>query len=491
MPAPGSKHRGADGDRAQILAYGPFRGLNLSAPAEQIGRNELTEAVNVEFADDSGLSVRPGMVPMLHTEADVADMIHIGGLGHILRLTNGKLCLLRSWVLYTLGTASGDGPLSAARWENDGDLLIATGGKLQRVKDLVFSTIDGSPEHCHVVFVRSGRVGVSADDDTFYFSAVGDPGDWTENPDNAKSSQWLQVGYKDGLDVRAVGVLSKDIIVFKSSRTDGNSAGTVYRIIGDFPDVRVAEAAHDTGTYSQQTIRNVGNDLLYLTREGMAALSAVVQYGDVQVNWPDMKIKPRLLEELALGEPRMFTDEDKQQIWVQTHERIWVMHYGHGGDWTTFEFPVPITAAANGLVAYKNYLYRLHRMAGSDEVQGEGTYPLSASVGLKTEYSALQSLLKAVMVSFSARAKVEMDWVCNGRAVLPLFRYAGLSEGDIVFSDGDIAYLDDDPLWPAGSGGARTARKKCLVRGWALANRIEIRGSQFVLTGAAVQMVEV
>jgi hypothetical protein len=222
----------------------------------------------------------------------------------------------------------------------------------------------------------------------------------------------------------------------------------------------------------------------------------VTAYGDVRVGWPDEKIRGVLSGEFSSApEARMFEDEDAQQIWIQTPpgtapNRIWVMHWGHGGAWTTFEFPVRISTMAAGLVAHKNWLYRLNRMAASDEVRGTpATYPLRASVGLKKEFSALQSLMKAVMISFAAGAAVQVDWTCNGRLSLPLVRVS-LADRHIAATDFEIAYLDDEPLWPGGSG-EQTARRRCLFRDWTLSNRIEILGSQFTLTGAAIQMTEV
>jgi hypothetical protein len=487
---PGDKHSSQNGTRAQTLLYGGFRGLNLALPSEQIDRSELTEAVNVEYdVRTNGLKMRGGMVPMSEFPADIADMIHIPGMGFLIRLNDRRMYLMKAYIQYELGQSSGDGPLSAVLWEDAKQALVASGGKLQKINSFGITTFNESPEHCHAVFVRSGRACVVGDDDMLYFSWVGDPEKWDNDPNDAQSGQFLEVGYKDGMDIRAVGNLSRDIIVFKSSPLDTNSAGIVYRVVGDFPDIEVVEAARDTGTFGQNTIKMVGNDLLYLTRVGIASLGTVSAYGEVRMNWPDTKIQALLADEMLLGEVRMYEDEDKQQLWIHTSKRIWVMHYGHGGDWTTVELPVNVTAMANGLVAYKRWVYRLHRWAAVDEVRDEGIFPLRAVVGFKSEFTRLQTLLKSVMVSYNMEAAVEVDWIANDRMRVPLVRRN--DEGrHIAATDSVKAFLDDEPLVPAGLDN-QTARRRCLFRGWKLNNKLEIRGSRFTLTGAAIQMVEV
>ena len=203
------------------------------------------------------------------------------------------------------GTLSGKAELSVVQWDNC--YLVASGGKLQKLttrSSNQLETIEASPLECRQVFVRSGRVGVVTRNNEIRFSAVGDCESWENNPNDDSTGQYLEIGYKDGMEINAVIPLSRDLIIFKSPKNEPDK-GTIYRLTGDFPDWVVLEAAHNTGTFSQRSVCAVGNDVYYAGVSGIASLSAVTSYGEIQASWPDRKVNPALSRELNYG-----VDED-------------------------------------------------------------------------------------------------------------------------------------------------------------------------------------
>ena len=189
---------------------------------------------------------------------------------------------------------SGAGEISAAEW--DGEYLIASGGKLQRLrgrKNPRLETIAGSPEYSRQVFVRSGRVGVVTGNNTVRFSAIGDCNSWENDPSDDSTAQYVEIGYKDGMQIDAVMPLSRDLIVFKSPENEPDK-GIIYRLTGEYPDWAVLEVAHNTGTYSARSAVNVGNDIYFAGVSGVASLSAVTNYGEIQANMPDRKVNAAL-----------------------------------------------------------------------------------------------------------------------------------------------------------------------------------------------------
>ncbi|MBR0204988.1 MAG: hypothetical protein IJQ56_11560, partial [Synergistaceae bacterium] len=195
------------------------------------------------------------------------------------------------------GRLTGTGDLSVAAWGEPGNVLIASGGKLQLFSDELMpptlTTLNNSPDNCRMVFVRNGRVGVVSGDDTIIFSHVGDCTQWDNNPEDESTGQFIEIGYKDGMNINAVVPLSRDLIIFKSPPNETDK-GIIWRLTGEFPDWQVLEVAHNTGTYSMRSVQAVGNDIFYVTTAGLANLSSVTAYGEIKTSWVDRKVSSAL-----------------------------------------------------------------------------------------------------------------------------------------------------------------------------------------------------
>lgn len=170
----------------QRIVYPSFNGgLNLSVPPESIEKNELREALNVEFSPVRGaMTVRGGIVSCERFDNNIDYVSAIPGYkGFILRKKNSKVLYTYCYSVLKDITQrlTGSGDISIATWEDC--YLVASGGKLQKLTDVsttpTLTTINSSPSNCSYVFVRNGRVGVVSDDDTLTFSGVGDCEQWT------------------------------------------------------------------------------------------------------------------------------------------------------------------------------------------------------------------------------------------------------------------------------------------------------------------------
>ncbi len=507
---------------AQRVFYSGFDGgLNLSVPNESLPKNELKEAMNVEFSPLTGsMKVRGGLVwsGQFTSAIEISDVVPVQGRrGFLARV--GKSALLyyfrwnNIWPVAQSGVswlADWDGKMSVAQWvtrENiygeDRDVdcwLLVGGGKLQKFMDTPvpkLTTIQTSPKNCKLVFVRENRVGVVTEDDRIVFSALGDCEDWTEDDNTETSAKWLEIGYKDGMKIDAVIPLSKDLIIFKSPEGEPDK-GTILRLTGEYPDWQVVEVAHNTGTFSQQSVCSVGNDIFYATVAGIATLSTVTQYGEVKTAWPDRKVSNALTPELDKT-AKVFDVPVKQQLWVVPNEnskKIWVFDYARA-IWTTFEFPKKIVYAAgvdNQLFVFIGKdLYEVNDSYTQDELRDEGRKTITAKMRLGTILNGRQTLVKAAFASFELMPDCKAE-LRLGKWKMP-FAFGGTV--DYIYGDPSdrnsnyyqYASDDTDPLIP--QGGVLTSRRRCIVRDWSITPEIVIEGGGCAVSTIGLEIAEV
>ena len=510
MPIRGDKH----GERAERVFYPDFLGgLDFAAPVESIARNELREAVNVAFSPLTGsMRVRGGLVWSGRLPFEAGGGAAVPGRGFLLREKGTRRAFRFRWggIGTTRGTFSGDGPISAAAW-GDEALLVASGGRLQKFEPHGYSglpklsDIGGAPAECRAVFVRDGRAGVvtrNDDDghfDTLRFSAVGDCESWDNDPNDDSTGQFLEVGYKDGMDIDAVIPLSRDLIIFKSPEGEPDK-GIVWRLAGSYPDWQLLEVAHNTGTFGPESVRTVGSDVYYLTTAGLASLSGVTAYGEVRTAWPDRKVANALAQRMTPN-ARLWNAAAKEQLWILPGRDaeelegkiVWVFDYGRG-IWTQFEFPlVPSFAASieNMLfVTIGKGVYQVHDGYIRDELypEVEPPAPIRAKMRLGVVLRGLQTLIKAAFASFVSTPSTTAGLKLKG-FTMPMW-----SAGINLCAAGPLCAATDAtkadwPLFP--NNGVATARQRCIVRGWAVTPEIEINGGGFSMNTLGLEAAEV
>ncbi|MBQ6664059.1 MAG: hypothetical protein IJM68_00585 [Synergistaceae bacterium] len=495
MPTVSNKHR-----NAQQVFYSAFDGgLNLSVPPESLAKNELKEAINVEFSPNTGaMTVRGGMVWSGRFDSEIDCVVEVPGRhGFLVRRKGKKTLQYFKWnyIWPVAGELTGNGEISIVAW--DGYFLIASGGKLQKFIDddtPKLETISGSPSNCRIVLVRDGRVGVVDGDDTLRFSSVGDCEDWVHNPLDESTAQYIEVGYKDGMNITALMQLSRDLMVFKAPEGEPDK-GTIFRLTGEMANFTwaVLEVAHNAGTFSQKSVQAVANDVYYITVSGVASLSAVTSYGEIKAQWPDRKVSSALIP-LIDETAELWNVPVKQQLWVlpsKDAREIWILDYTRG-IWTKFQFPKAIIHAAgvdNALYVFTNRdLYRVEDGYLVDELKDEGKQEIEAFMRMGTLLMGKQILVKGVFASFGllpgTRAELWLGKFC--------MRFSGGGAIDYIYdapNDTQKASEDNDPLYP--TGGTLTSRRQCIVRDWAITPEVKIYGGGCSLSTMGLETAEV
>ncbi len=485
------------GERTQINFYPSLDGgLNLSTPPENLNKNELRDAMNVEFSPLTGsLRVRGGLVWSGKFPEKVNRIIAVPGYhGFLAKASASDKLYYFLWnnIWNVIGTCTGNGEFYATMWDEPGQILLASGGKLQKFSGTSLpelTTITGSPEHCYLVFSRGGRVGVVCDEDTIKFSAVGDCTGWENDPNDDSTAQFIQIGYKDGMYINAVVPLSKDLIIFKSP-PDEPEKGIIYRLTGDYPDWEILEVAHNTGTFAQNTVQAVGNDVFFITPSGLATLSNVTSYGEVKTSWPDRKVSSTLTFRLEKS-AKLWHVPLKQQLWLLPSEYdddIWILDYSRG-IWSKIKFPVKpnFTADVDKLlfIFSGRDLYQVNDWFTHDEVKDVGIKDIDAKIQLGTILRGNQTLIKGAIATFNVVPE------CNAVLKLGNFKMRFKAGGtlDYVYDNEKCAFDDQDDLFPVGN--TLTARRKFIVRDWAIVPEIKITGGGCELSSLGLEIVEV
>lgn len=486
----------------QRIIYPTFDGgMNLSVPPESLNRNELKEALNVEFSASTGaMTVRGGLFHHGQTGIYADSVAALPGLrGFLIRgyymsgdeRHEGVRLFTSNRLEDVSGNLAGSGKLSVCKW--DGDYLVASGGKLQRLKDRYvyeLETIESSPSRCKGVFVRSGRVGVVTDENTIIFSGVGDCENWTNDPEDESSSQYLEIGYKDGMNIDAVIPLSRDLIVFKSPENEPDK-GIIFRVTGDFPEWTVLEAAHNIGTFSRESVQAVGNDVYFATLSGVGSLSSVTEYGEIKARWPDQKVSAVLSKELS-AEGEIWHIPLKQQLWVKAHKGakvIWVLDYVRG-IWTKFEFAEEVKYADgtnNAVYVFMGtsiYEEKPGKVTDTNETRTEER-AIAAKMRMGTLLTGNQILVRRSFVSFGIQPE------CRAELKLGDFgmKFSHDTTREYVYGNDKPVSGNDEKI--SGTEMAKTSRRMCIVRGWSVTPEVEMTGGGCALSTMGLEIAEV
>jgi hypothetical protein len=300
-------------------------GLNWSSPQETIADGELYRAENVEYNYiNNALKSVQGTEIKLTGAADI--MTGYPYLGSTLYNIGQSLYITTDFgTPVLLGTLTGSDTPVYASW--DGKVLIASGGQLQIYDGVTLATISGSPNSTYVTD-RKGRVlAYTKISDVLNYSAIGDAVSstaWVNNPSDASSAQFLQVGYKDGNPISAIDTLANDIIVYKTPAS-GEVTGRIYRVLGEFPDWTVEELARKAHCFSAGS---VGNSAFFIGYGGFLSLAGVQEYGDINVIETGRNVNNYLIKNMDAN-AKMWVVQNRKQIWFKTQndKRVYIYHY--------------------------------------------------------------------------------------------------------------------------------------------------------------------
>lgn len=495
MPKHSSKH--ATLDQRMVV---PTQGMNLAAPPNAIGDNELSRAYNWWYEPERGLCVRQGLA-----REDVAALsnpivalhpyVDAGGTLRLLAASGGKLYERdgSTWdeVVATVSTSS---HVSAITF--NGAALIADGvatNGLLKYDGSTTSYVTDSPEAPLCVTSHANRVvcASASTPDYVYFSGPNDFTDWaTASPGAALT---IAAGFGDGYSITGLATIYDALVVSKVKRdTDGNIVGRkLYAIFtGGAPDSwQVKLISSENAAMLPGGLVTVGEVIYLLDTNGFKAISPTPNggYGDISVD-PAVGVKVnKLVTQLTRSADALLMAyiPSLAQIWCvvgsDTQARAIVMHPIQGAftqiDFGTF---IPRCCAEVGQVVYvagsNGSLYRLSNV-GTDELT-EDTYTdvyatlrtrtfegLGGDLILKKSKLIIEPIrpahvsIEAYILSDNERKQIGTIETGSGSAAMPLYEaYDKVIDAQYTLGDSTTNY--DSTFY----GGPRAASMALQVR---------------------------
>ena len=314
-----------------------------------------------------------------------------------------------------IGALTGESRPVCAKFQDR--IWIASGGKLQAYdfaeKDSLKTVEDGPV--CDMVFQRYARLCVSlAGQDRITLSGVGDGFMWAQDDDDKSKAAWIDVGYGDSGDIIAVVPLATDLLIFKNN-------GMVYQLAGDaaIDTWAVYRLATETDAIGRGCAASVGNDAVFVSRQGMKTMMTTMDYGNIAQG--DIGEKWNLLVTSGLYDPEMFNLRRRKNLLIRpTADKEYLIAYNYAiGAATTLRFSVPVVAVAERpdgvLIAADNKLYRLDEA----NLKDDGT-PIEYKLRTKDIVSSDEIIVRSVDSSMAAAQAgdvlVEVD---NMRITMP------------------------------------------------------------------------
>lgn len=356
-------------EQLTAINFGDFTGgMNTAQVGSQIAENEAQLIENYEFSYNR-ICTRGGLsAPLVMLEGDeIESFFHdpVTGCCLIFGKTpeNEEGTAKVYFADFTndvmeVGTLSGRERPVCTKF--GGDIFIASGGHLQVYDYETLSTIEGS-YLCDNVTERAGRILTTHQgDDNIRYSSVGDAKSeqaWEDISNDDSSAKFLEVGYKDDGDIITLKAMAGDLLVFKSN-------GRIYAVSGDFPNWSIQQVGeHSNAESVQKSIEIVGNNIAFITRDGIRSVDTVQTYGNFTVNELGYKINKTLSE--TIYKPMCWNLISKRQLVIAPNftdrSKLFVYQYNMGASYI-LTFPEAILDMAesnNGiLVAIGNRLHR-------------------------------------------------------------------------------------------------------------------------------------
>ena len=362
----------------KITFAGLVGGINVSVPAEQIAETEMQECDNFIYKVDSKrLSGRGGLSPIRFTIQYAINTMYydIGSNTVFIFCTNRNVYMI-DWHNQTeaiptyLGQLTGTASPICAKFQDK--LWVASGGKLQyyAFDGQYLTTITDSPT-CDICFQRNARIFVTmTGTDIAYYSSIGDGATWTEDTNDASSSQWVEVGYGDDGDICAVVPLATDMFILKTQ-------GTWYQFQADSTDPKswiIQPVATGINVIGKMCATNIGDGVVYLSRRGIRSLAATMDYGNVATEDIGDKFN-KLITNGLVDTVQMTNLRRHKTIMIRptSNKKYWVAYNYALGSATTIHFAIDIDSIAEladkVLVASGTYIHEW----GEEYVDDNGT----------------------------------------------------------------------------------------------------------------------
>lgn len=326
-------------------------GIDWSHPAEAVDIRALVQAQNCEYSGvDGALQTVPGVRILYTGEADITTIYHDVNRkcwylseGNVIYKTEDFETLTK------LGELTGSNKPRYVTF--GGDVLIASGGKLQAITGAgtTLTTIDGSPD-CDFVSSNSGSVMVaSIYGHRIYWSAIGDYTAWTTDSNDSSSAQWVDVGYKDQGCIISIDFLSKAIIVYKEY-------GRAYQVIGNPHEKTLTVYPLSETAYCSGSSCSVNDRSYYIGDSGLMSFAPTDTYANIQPVETGLAINSQLIR---------ITDKTAAIWYVPSRKQLWVLPK-EGADYIFIYHYLPRFSDGRGVFTTRSFTHDIHDVASVD-----------------------------------------------------------------------------------------------------------------------------
>jgi len=333
----------------QLASTGGFRlGLDWSRPAENIDMQCAVQALECEFdREDGALRTVPGVRTVFEAGIEVESLYY--------DVYRRKWYYSNNRDLYTtdLITSEKIGTLTGSRkpvyYSYGGDILIASGGKLQAISGAGEVSIIDSPD-CDFVSSNAGSVLISSIyGHRITWSAIGDYNSWVTDNNDASSAQYVEVGYKDKGNIVAVDFLSQSIIVYKEY-------GRVYQVIGNPHDKTLSVLPLSQTGFCAGSALSIDDRSYYVGEVGLMSFTPTNTYANIQPFETGLNINAWLLKEVTTS-CEMWHVPNRKQIWIKPKagEQIVLYHY------------IPRYSDGRGVFTSRTLVFDLHEVVSHDD----------------------------------------------------------------------------------------------------------------------------
>lgn len=323
--------------------------MDVSTDPQHLETTSVQVLENMEFdAEGNRLMTRRGLGKPIYTFP--ADILHIWYDYEL----NLYVIFLKNKNVYTyeygktptfIGVINGDAihrpQLARYTNANGTKLLIASGGTMQyyEYSGTSINTNESYPE-CDTIMERFSRILVShTGSNNIKYSGIGDPLNWTINSNDPSAMKDLDVGDVSG--VGGIYPLASELIIFKQN-------GRIYNVANEPEDWNVRLIGTDSDFVSRDAITNLGEDIVYMSRQGLRSLATSTTYGNFTNDEIGEKMNPEIKKDTS--DPWLFKSQRTHQLFINPNnkENVYVYHYQLQA-FTKWIFPAPVQTIAEGL----------------------------------------------------------------------------------------------------------------------------------------------
>lgn len=360
-------------------------GINLSTAAQNIADNEVEEALNKDLNLDGSLTSRKGAQQYNSTLTGGSRVTSLyytkktdGSTSMFIATTLAKIYKddgVGGWTEITGSTTPPSNTLW--KWVTFNNLAIGVNGTSVPQKNSFSGNcadLGGSPpDKCKLIEVFRGRVLLAGDTDeptALHGCAAGNAEDWTTAADAFK----IYIDKDNGQPITAIVKFFEVLIIFKRKG--------VYRLENPTntpANFQVLQVFDDIGCVSPYSVMQIGNELVFADDDGVYALRATEQSGDVAYTAVSKKIQPlvddtaysymnecyatdlRIKNQYRLSVPKAVATQNNHVLVRDYLHGAWLRHEGIA--YACYSNPSEISSKREILAGgYDGKVYKINRL---------------------------------------------------------------------------------------------------------------------------------